>query len=49
MTRILTEWAPYYLYGLEKGDHTIEIELLDPKNALAVGSYNRIKRTISIQ
>jgi hypothetical protein len=30
--RTLTQWVPYYIYGLTKGTHTIRLELLDPQN-----------------
>lgn len=46
--RILTQWVPYYIYGLAPGSHTVQLELIDEKNELVPGLFNRIKRTIQI-
>lgn len=47
--RFLYEWVPYYIYGLDKGDHTIRLELLDPQNNLVPGDFNNISRTITVK
>lgn len=46
--RTLTQWVPYYIYGLSVGKHTIELELIDSNNKLVPGLLNRVKRTISV-
>jgi hypothetical protein len=40
ISRMLTSWQPYYIYGLKKGKHTMRLELLDSKNKLVAGSFN---------
>jgi len=47
--RILTQWIPYYIYGLQKGTHTIRLELLDMKNKLVPGIFNDFKQQIEIK
>lgn len=37
--RILTQWIPYYIYGLGKGTHTIKLELLDPNDRVLSGLF----------
>ncbi len=44
--RFLTDWNPYYIYGLTKGSHTVQIELLDENKRLVGGAFNRIKKQI---
>lgn len=46
--RILTQWVPYYIYGLDKGKHTIQLELIDEKNELVPGLFNSVTRTITV-
>ncbi len=46
--RILTEWVPYFLYGLTKGDHSIRLELLDPQNQKVSGEFNDVTKKISL-
>lgn len=46
--RMLTQWVPYYIYGLTSGSHTIQLELLDERNQLVPGLFNRVKRTIHV-
>jgi hypothetical protein len=41
-SRILTQWTPYYLYGLDKGKHTVRLQLLDPENNAVPGAFNDI-------
>lgn len=47
--RILTEWVPYYIYGLSKGSHTIKLELLDPSNKVIPGLFGEPQRTITVR
>jgi hypothetical protein len=47
--RILTEWHPYYIYGLSKGTHTVELQLLDPYNNVLPGLFDDTKATIQVQ
>ncbi|MBX9743654.1 MAG: hypothetical protein K2X08_00400 [Chlamydiales bacterium] len=49
IVRTLTLWQPYYIYGLKKGKHTIQLELLDAKNSVVSGIFNKVKQTISIR
>jgi hypothetical protein len=48
ITRILTQWVPYYIYGIPSGRHTIELELINEKNEVAPGAFNKVKRTITV-
>lgn len=47
--RILSEWRPYYIYGLGKGMHRIHLELLDLSNQLIPGPFNDVTRTIVLK
>ncbi len=44
--RILTDWVPYYLHGLTKGEHEVRLELLDPQNQKVSGAYNDVTKKI---
>ncbi|MCB1110605.1 MAG: hypothetical protein KDK64_06445 [Chlamydiia bacterium] len=44
----LTEGAPYYLYGLSPGKHTVKLELLDKDNRIVPGFFNVTERDIEI-
>lgn len=46
--RMLTAWQPYYIYGLQKGTHTIRLELLDRKDQLLSGPFNKVERKIVV-
>lgn len=46
--RIITTWAPHYIYGLGKGKHTIQLQLLDPQNKPVGGSFNTVKKEITV-
>ena len=37
---VLTRWAPYFIEGLELGEHTIRLELLDRNGDLVPGPFN---------
>lgn len=47
--RLLTEWSPYYIYGLKKGSHTIKLELLDQNNRVVRPLFDDLQRTIVIK
>lgn len=46
--RILTQWVPYYIYGLDSGKHTLQLELINEKNEQVPGLFNKVKRTIQV-
>jgi len=46
--RILTEWIPYFLYGLTKGEHTVRLELLNPQNEKVPGAFNDISKKFTL-
>ncbi len=48
ITRILTQWVPYYIYGIESGQHTVQLELINEKNEVAPGLFNKVTRTIQV-
>ncbi len=47
--RLLTNWTPYYIYGLKKGSHTIKLELLDPQGRVIPSLFEDTKRTITVK
>ncbi len=47
-TAKLTEWRPYYIYGLGEGKHEVRISLIDRKNKLVHGPFNDISRIIYV-
>lgn len=46
--RMITAWQPYYIYGLSKGRHTVQIELLDEQGKLVAGEFNKIQQVITV-
>lgn len=46
--RILTNWTPYYIWGLQSGQHKIRLQLLDGKNSVVPGIFNDVERIITI-
>ncbi len=46
--RILTDWVPYYIYGLKKGSHSIKLELLDPNNKVLAPLFNDLEQKIVV-
>lgn len=46
--RILTKWAPYYIYGLKRGKHTIRLELVDKNLKVIPGFFNDTMRSFNI-
>jgi len=47
--RILTKWAPYYVYGLKPGQHTFKLELLNEANKVVPGLFNSVERVITLK
>jgi hypothetical protein len=45
----ITTWAPHFIEGLSKGEHTIHLRLIDADgNAVENGTFNDTERTISV-
>lgn len=47
--RIITQWLPFYIYGLKQGDHTIKLELLNEQNKVAPGDFNTVERHFTLR
>jgi len=47
--RILSQWTPYYIYGLSSGRHTIKLELLDPQGRVLAPLFNDTEKTILVR
>jgi hypothetical protein len=47
--RILTDWVPYYVYGLKKGSHTFKLELLNPQGRVISPLFNDLQHTIVVK
>ena len=45
---MIYKWAPYYIEGLQKGEATIKLELLNKNNELIETEFNPTTRTIKI-
>ncbi|WBL41684.1 hypothetical protein PBT90_13060 [Algoriphagus halophytocola] len=45
---MITEWAPYIIKGLPKGEATIKLELLDADGNLIPGGFNEVTRTVTL-
>lgn len=48
-THLITEWAPYFIEGLEMGEVEIELELIDAAGNRIPGPYNETRRTVSLK
>ena len=46
---IITEWAPYYLQGLPKGEIKIKLELLNSEGKLVDSPFNPSERTVILE
>lgn len=44
--RVITDWIPYYIYGLSQGTHTVRLELLDPQNKKVSGIFNDVEKQV---
>ncbi len=45
----ITEWAPYYIEGLGKGQVNVKLELLDKDGNLIPGPFNSVERTVTLE
>ena len=46
----LTEWRPYYIEGLKKGEHTIGLKLIGPDgNLVPNGPFNDVEQKITVK
>tara|TARA_R110002012_G_scaffold322037_2_gene554064 strand:- start:646 stop:1500 length:855 start_codon:yes stop_codon:yes gene_type:complete len=46
---MITEWAPYVIKGLPKGEISIKLELLDADGNLIPGGFNEVTRTVTLK
>ncbi|GAA0723566.1 hypothetical protein GCM10009430_27150 [Aquimarina litoralis] len=46
---MLTEWTPYVMKGLPKGEVSIQLELIDADGNLIPGPFNNVKRTVTLK
>lgn len=46
---MITDWAPYVIKGLPKGEATIHLELLDSDGNLIPGGFNDVTRTVNLK
>ena len=49
VVRYLDKWSPYYIYGLKKGKHHIELQLIDSKNRVVNGLFNTEEAVIIVK
>jgi len=45
----ITEWAPYVIKGLDKGEVTIRLQLVDKDGELIAGPFNDVTRTVTLE
>ena len=43
------DWEPYLIEGLDDGDHTVKIELIDSNGNLIASPYNSASRIIKVK
>ncbi len=46
---MIDEWAPYYIEGLEMGEVTIKLELIDAEGNVVEGPFNSVERTVTLE
>src|SRR5690606_25276502 len=46
---MITDWVPYVIKGLPKGEATIKLELLDSNGTLIPGGFNDVTRTVTLK
>jgi len=46
---MLTEWKPYVVKGLPKGEVTIKLELIDANGAMIAGPFNSVERKVLLK
>lgn len=49
VVRELDKWEPYFINGLKKGKHEIELQLIDPHDQIEKGVFNVVKKTIKVE
>ncbi|MBT0607368.1 hypothetical protein [Aequorivita echinoideorum] len=45
----LTEWVPYIIKGLPKGEVTVKLELVDKDGNLLPGAFNSVERKVTLK
>lgn len=48
-TFMITEWAPYVINGLDMGEVTIKLELIDADGNTIDGPFNKVTRKVTLQ
>ncbi|UXP32314.1 phosphopeptide-binding protein [Reichenbachiella agarivorans] len=46
---MIDQWAPYYIEGLDKGEVTISLELIDATGQKIEGPFNSVTRTVTLK
>ena len=46
---MLTEWAPYVIKGLEPGEATVKLELIDAEGNAVPGPFNTVERSVTLE
>lgn len=46
---MITEWAPYVIKGLPKGEVTVKLELIDGSGNMIPGGFNSVTRTVTLK
>jgi len=46
---LITEWVPYVIEGLDKGELTIRLQLIDSKDNLIEGPFNDVTRKVTLE
>lgn len=46
---MITEWAPFYIEGLDKGEVKIKLELLDANGNKIPGPFNTVERSVTLK
>ncbi len=44
----IDEWVPYYIQGLEPGEVTVKLELVDKDGQVIPGPFNTVERTVKL-
>ena len=45
----ITEWAPHFVEGLEKGEVMVKLELIDAEGNWIPGPFNRVERKVILE
>ncbi|MFY0598532.1 MAG: phosphopeptide-binding protein [Cyclobacteriaceae bacterium] len=46
---LIDEWAPYYIEGLDKGEVSIKLELIDAEGNGVPGPFNSVERKVTLE